>query len=580
MKHVLFRFRHIFVLFPGLIFCLLLSGCQSGRQETSVPEETWTEPVYEATVELYVYNPCEACREEENFEDAVRQIVSEACPDRKLLYRGYNIFKTSDRAYLESRLQEAGLDADEAEPPFALVGNELYEGSYEEVGAKISAALNTQIRENAGAVESAEAEEGAETEKSAEEESSTAAEEGTGTVTEAEDKGSESGPAADSGGTDSGGAGQIRQRVENAGETESVLLLFTTWSCESCEGVKEYLNNTLQEEYMLAEEAGGQTTTVTLLECSIMEPENLRLLEQLMESRQVPDEKQQVPILFFAGGYLSGEAEIKEKLTGEIVSGNALGMSLEGLTDAEAEKGTEAEGGKMGLWQAAAAGLAGGLNPCAASMLFMVLSLLLVRGKGFLRGSFSYMAGKFAAYMGMGMGLAGLLSLVEESSFLRFQRILSVIFALLALFLGILNLLDFWNARKQEYGKIRAQLPEGLRRLNHRLIRKLQEVPDAWLIPALFVLGAVISAGEFFCAGQIYAASVFYMVSTGSAGFRVFLLLAVFVLCMCLVQTVFILIVCKTGNLFKVSGMMREGMPVIKLIYAVFFLLLFVLLLF
>lgn len=344
--------------------------------------------------------------------------------------------------------------------------------------------------------------------------------------------------------------------------------------------MKEYLNNTLQEEYMLAEEAGGQTTTVTLLECSIMEPENLRLLEQLMESRQVPDEKQQVPILFFAGGYLSGEAEIKEKLTGEIVSGNALGMSLEGLTDAEAEKGTEAEGGKMGLWQAAAAGLAGGLNPCAASMLFMVLSLLLVRGKGFLRGSFSYMAGKFAAYMGMGMGLAGLLSLVEESSFLRFQRILSVIFALLALFLGILNLLDFWNARKQEYGKIRAQLPEGLRRLNHRLIRKLREVPDAWLIPALFVLGAVISAGEFFCAGQIYAASVFYMVSTGSAGFRVFLLLTVFVLCMCLVQTVFILIVCKTGNLFKVSGMMREGMPVIKLIYAVFFLLLFVLLLF
>ena len=575
MKHVLFRFRHIFALFPGLIFCLLLSGCQSGRQGTSVPEETWTEPVYEATVELYVYNPCEACREEENFEDAVRQIVSEACPDRKLLYRGYNIFKTSDRAYLESRLQEAGLDADAAEPPFALVGNELYEGSYEEVGVKIGAALNTQIWESAGAVESAEAEESAETGKGFEAGSGTAAEERTGTGTEAESEGRESSPAADS-----GGAGQIRQRVENAGETESVLLLFTTWSCESCEGVKEYLNNTLQEEYMLAEEAGGQTTTVTLLECSIMEPENLRLLEQLMESRQVPDEKQQVPILFFAGGYLSGEAEIREKLTGEIVSGNALGMSLEGLTDAEAEKGTEAEEGKMGPWQAAAAGLAGGLNPCAASMLFMVLSLLLVRGKGFLRGSFSYMAGKFAAYMGMGMGLAGLLSLVEESSFLRFQRILSVIFALLALFLGILNLLDFWNARKQEYGKIRAQLPEGLRRLNHRLIRKLQEVPDAWLIPALFVLGAVISAGEFFCAGQIYAASVFYMVSTGSAGFRVFLLLAVFVLCMCLVQTVFILIVCKTGNLFKVSGMMREGMPVIKLIYAVFFLLLFVLLLF
>ena len=310
-----------------------------------------------------------------------------------------------------------------------------------------------------------------------------------------------------------------------------------------------------------------------------MEPENLELLEQLMESRQVPDEKQQVPILFYAGGYLSGEAEIKEKLTGEIASGNALAMSLEGLADAEVEEGADAEKGKMGLWQAAAAGLAGGLNPCAASMLFMVLSLLLVRGKGFLKGGFSYMAGKFAAYMGMGTGLAGLLSLVEESSFLRFQRILSVIFALLAFFLGILNLLDFWNARKKEYGKIRAQLPEGLRRLNHRLIRKLQEVPDAWLIPALFALGAVISAGEFFCAGQLYAASVFYMVSTGSAGFRVLLLLAVFVLCMCLVQTVFILIVCKTGNLFQVSGMMREGMPVIKLIYAVLFFLLTVLLL-
>ena len=247
---ILFWFRTIAVLFFSLLFCLLLSGCQSGTEKASVQEEIWTEPVYEATVELYVYNPCEACREEENFEDAVRQIVSEACPDRKLLYRGYNIFRTSDRVYLESRLQEAGLDAEGVEPPFALVGNELYEGSCEEVGAKISAAFGTGMEENTGIEknvgmeesmeESAGPESGAEAEKSAE------------TGPEGEAEGRENSLAADSGGAD-----QIRQRVESAGETESVLLLFTTWSCESCEGVKEYLDDTLQGEYALPEEAGA-----------------------------------------------------------------------------------------------------------------------------------------------------------------------------------------------------------------------------------------------------------------------------------------------------------------------------------
>lgn len=116
--------------------------------------------------------------------------------------------------------------------------------------------------------------------------------------------------------------------------------------------------------------------------------------------------------------------------------------------------------------------------------------------------------------------------------------------------------------------------------MNHRMIRKLKELPDAWLLPGLFTLGAVISVGEFFCAGQLYAASIFYMVSQKTAGTGVLLPLTVFVFCMCLVQTVFILIVHKTGNLFQVSGLMREHMPAVKLIYAALFLALFVLLLF
>lgn len=119
------------------------------------------------------------------------------------------------------------------------------------------------------------------------------------------------------------------------------------------------------------------------------------------------------------------------------------------------------------------------------------------------------MAGKVTAYMMMGLGAFGLFQVVQEAVFVRVQRGIETVFAAAALGLCLLNLYDFWNTRKKQYGKVVVQLPGKLRKWNHNMIEKLKNVSPKRMLPAVFLLGLVISAGEFFCTGQLYVASIF-----------------------------------------------------------------------
>lgn len=466
-------------------------------------------------VELFYNSPCESCKENVKFEEIVRKKILEKNQNAKTTCIAYNIFKEADRQYMKKRMKSLGISDSAVKVPFALIDSKLYEGNYDEIGSQIQNDINTE-----------------------------------------ED---------------------VWSIIDSSDDTDSIILLFTTYSCDSCTEVKKFIQSSIREEYLIKQKQGNTVSKVKLIECNIINPDNLKLLNQLMKQYDVRGDEQQVPVVFYKNGFLSGKIAIKDGLVQIIESGSAMGFQWkEGVDSGEKKKieGTD-------LWKLVVTGFLNGLNPCSASMLMMVLSLLLVTGNNFLKGSLSYMIGKIFAYLGMGMGAFWIFVVIKESYFARMEQILTVCFAILALVLSILNFIDFWNVKKKNYGRIIVQLPKRLRHFNHTTIQKLEKISSTFFLPVLFVLGLIISAGEFFCTGQLYAASIFYMVKQKQEmTFLVFLMLLVYVLAMCIPQGIIILIINKSRNLLAVSRFTLQRMSTVKLIYGFVFLFIFILLLF
>lgn len=467
------------------------------------------------TVKLFYNSPCESCHENKKFDEAVREKINETDREINISSISYNVFREKDRVYMERQLKDLGLSIASVQLPFALIDGEIYQGNYEEIGNRIKDNLDAGI--------------------------------------------------------------DVKSVILKADSTDSVILFFTTYSCESCAEVKNYIKSSVRKEYKVAKGQVETISKVKVIECNILIPENLELLKQLMELYAVHNEEQRVPIIFYKEGYLSGEADIKVRLQSIVERGSAMGFQLKEVE----EEGTVGNAQESDLWKIAITGFLNGLNPCAASMLLMVLSILLMTNNNFLKGSFSYMSGKIIAYMGMGMGAFWIFTRIEESYFTWLKQAVIICFSVLAFVLSILNFVDFWNSKKKNYGKVIVQLPKKLRHFNHAMIKRIKKMPAVYLVPGLFVLGMVISAGEFFCTGQLYAASILYMAKQKpEMTSQVFWLLLVYVLAMCLPQGIMILIINRSRSLFAISRLNLQGMPVIKLVYGFVFLLLFILLLF
>lgn len=552
----------------------------------------------EVKVELFYNGPCESCKENEKFDQAVRENILKLNQDANITCIAYNVFKEQDNEYMDKRIKTLGIAESDAKVPFALMDGEVYKGSYDEIGSQIGKDISDRGEDtNKDIGEDSNKDRGEDSNKDRGEDSNKDIGEDSN-----KDRGKDSNIDIgkdlnkDIGGDKSKNINKdinkntsedisedtskdkdARSIILNAAPSDSILLLFTTYSCGSCAQVKEFIQSTLKNEYIIKKEQGKVISKVKLIECNILNSGNLELLNELMKQYAVPGNEQQVPLIFYQNGFLSGETAIKNGLVKVIENGSAMGFSWKaGETSPVRDK---IEG--KDLLKLGATGLLNGLNPCSASMLLMVLSLLLMSGKDFLKGSFSYMAGKILAYLGMGMGAFFVFTVIKEAYFTLMEQILTICFAFLALVLSILNFIDFWNARKKNYGRIMVQLPKKLRHFNHSIIKKLENIPGTFLLPVLFILGVVISAGEFFCTGQLYAASILYMVKEKQElTFMVFWMLLIYVLAMCIPQGIIIFIINKSRNLPAVSRITLQGMPAVKLIYGFLFLLLFILLLF
>ena len=483
----------------------------------------------EGQIELFVLAPCESCHEEEKFRQEIADRFAKAGIENQD-YTVYNVYKESGSSHFEKTVGKYGLGITLTDLPAAVVDGVAYQGSYQEISEAVVNYLETGM-----AKENRKTASGFRVET-------------VGDIARKQEKDT-----------------AFYREVSEIGEEDTTLVLFVTGACESCQKAEQYLQGSLPDK------------SFHLLIYNILDEENAVILRRLMKIYGVPESGQQVPLLFSRSSYLSGAEKIVNGTAGMLESGEAQGSWKDIIEELAGEK----ESIKISKSRLAVTGFFNGLNPCGISMLLMVLSILLMSKRSFYGGSFTYLAGKFFTYLFLGFTIGTLLGVIENTLFRTVQKGLELFFAVLAFIFGVFYLIDFIHVLKKEYGRTRFQLPERFRKWNHKMINRLTKIPGQFWYPALFLLGIVISAGEFLCTGQVYLASLLYMVEQ-NAGFNPELAgnLVIYLIAMCVPMVLLTVLVSRGKSVMSASHLSLKILPVIKLVYSIFFFVLFFTLLF
>lgn len=538
-----------------IFLCAIFITCVFGHRSVSMASQNEKQQKINSDnltvqMEYYQYNVCASCHPEDDFFAVVSDTISLIKQEYPYEIAVYNTFRAEDKNRFEKRLQELGLkEADVSLPALIMISEDsealVCLSGLDEIKEKLEdtlkqAAKPGQFVSSEAALESDEKTEAA-------------------SLIENESQNQMQISSSD-------WKEQLREAVSKDKSTDSVILYFSTVSCTDCSEVKSLLKKMTDE----------QTTKKPLVihEFNIAEEDNVVLLQKLFSIYDVASDKQQVPIVFFSGGYLSGSKAVTQGLEQKWKDDELTGFNLENILSDDAswkEENKDQASFKtyIGL---AAAGFINGVNPCGASMLLMLLAAIAMSGRSVIKTGCAYLAGKFTAYCAMGMGLYKLFMAIGQDIFLSISNVFTWIFAAVFFILAILYLIDFVNVKRKQYGKIRMQLPTALRKWNHERIEKASKINAKWMIPAAVVLGIVISAGEFFCTGQVYLAAILYMMKMQQEmKLQTNVAFIVYVTAMCIPSFLIVLVIEKTKNVIHMSNKTLEWLPAIKLVTAIVF---------
>lgn len=473
-----------------------------------------------STYEFFYDNACASCNEDEKiYEIFENEFSKEEREQLDYEIRTYNVFHKSNKELFEKRIQESGRSREECGLPVFIADGKWLCG-YDQINSTLRSVL-----------------------------------------LEGGDAASTSGDSVPTDENTSSYAEGFLEELDAGGvdSRDRVMLLFTTYSCDDCSRVKSYLKD------------GSIAEDITILEFNIAEGGYVEVLQEMFELYGVPEEMRKVPIVFYGNNAISGADGIcgglGESIEKEDISYEALREQLGGLAK------SQDEGKASSLLTLFGAGLLAGFNPCSISMLLMLFSILLTAQASVLKNGALYLGGKYLTYFGLGVGIYFAASMIDQEVLDTAGKVINIVIAVLFTGAAIMNLLDFWNVRKEEYGKVRMQLPSALRRFNHKLIKNAGNTSGKILPFLVLGLGIAISLGEFFCTGQIYMASILYMLRADSGNiWHVMVSFLVYVTAMCVPAAIFIFIIYKTKNTNRISDFMLMHMDIIKLANAVLFL--------
>lgn len=181
------------------------------------------------------------------------------------------------------------------------------------------------------------------------------------------------------------------------------------------------------------------------------------------------------------------------------------------------------------------AGLVDGVNPCAFTVIVFFMSFLFFVGYSrremFVVGA-SFISAVFLTYLLIGLGIFS--SLRHISGFLALSRLIYHVTAIIALALGILSLIDFWQYKKTKSAdKMILKLPQFLKNritkvINVSLDKRRRGFKNLFsLVIVAFSCGIIVSFLESACTGQMYLPTIVFMLKESSLKARaLFYLLA------------------------------------------------------
>ena len=251
---------------------------------------------------------------------------------------------------------------------------------------------------------------------------------------------------------------------------------------------------------------------------SLVKEENKKLDEALSQIYRVPEAKRLVDHKLYIGeDYLWSEdlhLESFQKLITKY-QGKGAPPPWEKVTKEALEKGEKSIIERFKRWSLSAVLIAGfidGINPCAFATIIFLVSYLTFAGKKareiLIYGSV-FTTGVFIAYLLVGMGLMTFLH--QLSSFPLISKGVYLFIALFALTLGVISLYDYVLFRRGQVAKWKLQLPMGLKKKIHEIIREQARFKGGLL--ATFGAGFIIAVCTVICTGQVYLPTIGFVMA-------------------------------------------------------------------
>lgn len=343
--------------------------------------------------------------------------------------------------------------------------------------------------------------------------------------------------------------------LSRAETTDSTVYYLYVTACESCQRAKQVLD-ALPERVDVKMGDYEFQSELRLIPVDIGAETGLAYA--LFEEFGVPEEKRLAPIILIGDRYYQGAESIERFLSYALGRGYGLQTPV---IEGEAALPALEWGGT------ALAGLIGGLNPCALSMLLLFLSLLANMNQRVGRMAALFLLSKFITYLLIGTVLLTVFQAWNPS---WLPMAIKILLTVASLVLIALNLRDAWMARRERYGDIRNQLPAGMRRGLQSRIRSALEGGGVGAL-LIVALGALVAAGEFLCSGQVYLATLLTALQKGQDTQRLLLMLIVYCAAFLVPSTALSLLIVKGKSALMLSEFMRRRMVLIKLITALFF---------
>lgn len=367
----------------------------------------------------------------------------------------------------------------------------------------------------------------------------------------------------------SSNGGNAEYKVTKNCTTNSILIYFYVPSCDDCLEVADNLK-ILKDRYTIITEGREIVSDVVIKMYNIGEAANMQLIADYFHYYRVPEKDQKVPIIFIGGKWYSGAEADESALEGAVFKGDGLGtyelMANNSTPDIQANLLPD-----YTILGVIATGLINGFNPCSISIVLFLLSLLAAKNINLLKAGLAFIAGKFIMFFLLGTLLYQLFIKVNIN---WLQTVTKIILIAMALVFVFLNLHDMISAKREKYSKIRLQLPETLRRLNHRMIKTIARMDsEGVFLPMCFLMGMLIAAGEFLCTGQIYLATIVLILQNGTAintrAVFYFLIYGIAFVSPLLFLTG---LIHKGKEVFEVSEAVRAKIPLVKMVNAFVFL--------